>query len=145
MSQAKVVTPEEAQALLTQGYVYIDVRNQMEFEQGHPAGAYNVPLILLTDFGPEPNGSFVDDVKAHFGLDAKVVVGCATGNRSAKAACLLVEAGFSHVVDQKAGFNGSRDPFGRKSPGWRDLGLPVETGQPADRSYEALVNAGNKD
>lgn len=138
MNQTKLVTPEEAQALLTEGYVYIDVRNQMEFEQGHPAGAYNVPLILQTDFGPEPNEAFVADVKRHFALDRKLVIGCATGNRSAKAARLLVDAGFDNVVDQKAGFNGARDPFGRKTPGWRDLGLPVEMGQPDGRSYEAL-------
>ena len=142
MSHSKLVTPKEAQVLLDEGFAYIDVRNQVEFEQGHPAGAYNVPLILQTDFGPEPNESFVDDVRQHFALDAKLVVGCATGVRSSKAARLLVDAGFSNVVDQKAGFNGSRDPFGRKSPGWRDVGLPVETGQPDDRSYEALSDKG---
>jgi hypothetical protein len=46
-----------------------------------------------------------------------------------------------NVIDQKAGFSGSRDPFGRKSPGWRDSGLPVEIGQPEGKSYEALLKA----
>ena len=138
MSPIRTVSPEEAQALQAEGYVYIDVRNESEFEQGHPAGAFNVPLIIQTDFGPEPNESFVDVVKQHFVTDKKLLIGCATGVRSGKAARLLVDAGYTNIADQKAGFNGSRDPFGRKSPGWRDCGLPVETGQPPDRSYEAL-------
>jgi rhodanese-related sulfurtransferase len=141
MNQSNIVTPEQAQALLREGAVYVDVRNQLEFEQGHPAGAYNVPLILETVFGPKPNEAFVDDVKRHFALDAKLVIGCATGSRSSKAVRLLVNAGFSNAVDLGVGFNGSRDPFGRKSPGWRDLGFPVEVGQPERRSYEALAGS----
>jgi len=138
MSESKVVTPEQASSLMQEGFVYLDVRNQMEFEQGHPTGSYNVPLILQTDFGPEPNEAFVETVKQHFSTDAKLVVGCAAGNRSAKAMKLLGDAGFSNLVEQKAGFNGSRDASGRKSPGWREAGLPVEIGQPEGRSYEAL-------
>ena len=141
MSQVKTVTPEEAQALLQEGYAYLDVRNELEFEQGHPAGAFNVPITLQTDFGPEPNDQFVEVISKHFALDAKIIVGCATGVRSGKAARLLTDAGFTNVVDQKAGFVGSRDPFGRKSPGWRDSGLPVEVGQPEGKSYEVLLKA----
>jgi len=138
MSQSNGVTPEEAAKLMQEGFVYVDVRNQMEFEQGHPAGSYNIPLVLQTDFGPEPNETFVETFKQHFSLDAKLVIGCAAGNRSGKAMRVLSDAGFSQLVDQKAGFNGARDAFGRKVPGWRDLGLPVESGQPDGRSYEAL-------
>ncbi len=138
MSQSNVVTPEQANNLMKEGFVYVDVRNQEEFEHGHPEAAYNVPLVLQTDFGPEPNEAFVETVSHHFPLDAKLVIGCATGNRSAKAMLLLSEAGFTNLVEQKAGFNGGRDPLGKKSPGWRDLGLPVETGQPDERSYDAL-------
>ncbi len=141
MSQAKTVTPEEAQALLQEGYAYVDVRNQLEFEQGHPVGAFNVPITLQTDFGPEPNEQFVEVVNKHFALEAKLIVGCATGTRSSRAARMLSEAGFTNVVDQKAGFVGSRDSFGRKSPGWRDSGLPVEIGQPEGKSYEALLHS----
>ncbi len=145
MSQVRTATPEEAQALIEDGHAYIDVRNHMEFEQGHPAGAFNVPITLQTDFGPEPNEQFVEVVSQHFALDAKLIVGCATGVRSGKAARLLTEAGFTHVVDQKAGFSGSRDAFGRKSPGWRDSGLPVEIGQPEGKSYEALSGTSSDD
>jgi rhodanese-related sulfurtransferase len=138
MNQDKSVTPEEAKNLMQSGFVYIDVRNQVEFEQGHPAGSYNVPLILQTDFGPESNDAFVEIMKQHFSLDTKLVIGCGTGSRSAKAVRMLTDAGYANLVEQKAGFDGARDPFGRKSPGWRELGLPVETGQSEGRSYEAL-------
>ena len=138
MSQVKSVSPAEAHALLQECYSYLDVRNEMEFERGHPAGAFNVPLILQTDFGPEPNEVFVDVVKKHFDIGTKLVIGCATGVRSGKAARLLADAGYTNIVDQKAGFSGARDPFGRKSPGWVDCALPTENGQPDGRSYEAL-------
>ena len=138
MSQVKTVTPGEALALLQEGYAYVDVRNELEFEQGHPAGAYTVPITLQTDFGPEPNDQFIEVVSKHFVLDAKLIVGCATGVRSGRPARLLTDAGFTNVIDQKSGFNGSRDPFGQKSPGWLDSGLPIEVGQPEGKSYEAL-------
>ena len=134
-----MVTPEDAQALLQQGYLYIDVRNEIEFEQGHPAGAYNVPLTQMTDFGPEPNDSFVEVINHHFGRDAKLVIGCGIGVNSRTAVKILLEAGYQNIIDYQAGFNGYRDAQGKKSPGWLDRGLPVEYGQPEQRSFEALA------
>lgn len=139
MNQTTMVTPEDAHTLLQQGYVYIDVRNEIEFEQGHPLGAYNVPLTQMTDFGPEPNESFIQVMNHHFGNQAKIVIGCSAGIASRQAATMLVQAGYTDVVEYKAGFNGCRDAFGRKSPGWLDRGLPVEYGQPEARSFEALA------
>lgn len=114
--------------LMREGFVYVDVRNQLEFEQGHPAGAYNVPLVLHTDFGPEPNEKFVDTIKQHFGLDAQLVIGCASGGRSARAVKMLANSSFTNLLDQKAGFNG-----------WRSAGLPIEVGQPDGHGYEDLA------
>ena len=139
MSASRTVSSEDAQILLQQGYSYIDVRNEFEFEQGHPAGAYNVPLTQMTDFGPEPNEHFVEVINHHFGPSAKLVIGCGVGVSSRKAASLLAEAGYTDLFDVKEGFNGCRDAFGRKSPGWLDRGLPVEYGQPELRSFEALA------
>ena len=51
---SKTVTPEEAKALLDQGYVYVDVRSEQEFESGHPAGALNVPISFMGPGGLEP-------------------------------------------------------------------------------------------
>jgi rhodanese-related sulfurtransferase len=138
MSLITAISVEEAQRSMNDGYVYIDVRNELEFEQGHPAGAYNVPLTQMTDFGPELNEQFVEVINYHFGTDAKLLIGCGIGVSSRKAASLLRDAGYCNVLEVKEGFNGCRDAFGRKSPGWLERGLPVEYGQPESRSFEAL-------
>ena len=41
----KRVTPPEASTLLGEGWVYLDVRSIPEFDDGHPPGAANVPLL----------------------------------------------------------------------------------------------------
>jgi rhodanese-related sulfurtransferase len=132
---SKTVTPEEAQNLLQEGYVYVDVRSEPEFENGHPAGAVNVPVAHMGAAGFEPNPDFMAVIEKAFTKDDKLIVGCKTGSRSRRAAAMLVSAGFSTVVDMIAGFAGSRDAFGRPTPGWSQKGLPVETGSPEGRSY----------
>lgn len=139
MGAVRTVSCEDAQSLVDEGYLYIDVRNEYEFEQGHPACAYNVPLTQMTDFGPEPNEFFVETINHHFGPTAKLVIGCGLGTTSRAAVHLLQQAGYSDIVDVREGFNGCRDAFGRKSPGWLKRGLPVEYGQPELRSFEALA------
>jgi hypothetical protein len=51
---------------------------------------------------------------------------------------LLTAAGFSDLADMSAGFAGSRDAFGRSTPGWSQSGLPVETGEPEGQSYASM-------
>jgi rhodanese-related sulfurtransferase len=121
------------------GYVYLDVRSEHEFEAGHPAGAYNVPLMHMAAGGMVANPDFIRVVSAHFHADARLIVGCKAGGRSLRAASALVLAGFGNVVDQCAGFDGERDAFGAvTSPGWARVGLAVEEGQPPGRSYGEL-------
>jgi rhodanese-related sulfurtransferase len=139
---AKTVTPEEAQALLEQGYVYVDVRSEPEFESGHPAGALNVPISFMGPGGLEPNPDFVAVMGKAFAKDEKLVVGCKTGGRSRKAVAMLSSAGFTTLADMIAGFAGSRDAFGRPAPGWSQKGLPVETGAPEGRSYADVKKRG---
>jgi rhodanese-related sulfurtransferase len=136
----KRVSPAEARDLIEkQGYVYVDVRSVPEFVAGHPTGAYNVPLMNMGPGGMTPNPDFLA-VMATFPKDAKLVVGCKTGGRSARAASMLESAGYTSLVDQRAGFEGAPDPAtGRISePGWRPAGLPVSTEAGPDRTYEAL-------
>ncbi len=135
---SKTVTPEEVVALLTEGHVYVDVRSEQEFEGGHPAGAVNVPISQLGAAGFEPNPEFMQVIEAAFAKDEKLIVGCKTGSRSRRAAAMLTSAGFTSVTDMIAGFAGSRDAFGRPSPGWSQKGLPVETGTPDERSYHHM-------
>src|SRR5688500_8091207 len=83
-----------------QGYAYLDVRSVMEFEAGHPLGAFNVPWQTLIDGDTGENPRFVDEVAACFARDGKLVVGCKAGARSELAAQALLAAGFVDVVVQ---------------------------------------------
>ena len=131
----KRVSPEEAKHLIDdEGYVYVDVRSLPEFEAGHPTGAYNVPLMHQAPTGMTPNPDFLGVMEKSFPKAAKLVVGCKAGGRSARAAAVLESAGFTNVVDQKAGYEGP-SPL---EPGWRPQGLPTSTQATADRTYEGL-------
>jgi rhodanese-related sulfurtransferase len=137
MGSVKRVSPAEAQELLSRGYTYVDVRTEPEFEAGHPAGSVNVPLLQAGPAGVVPNVDFVPVMERAFAKDAKLVIGCQGGGRALRAAELLVARGFSDVIEQRAGFAGVRTPFGAlQEPGWERVGLPVERGAPAGRSYE---------
>jgi rhodanese-related sulfurtransferase len=139
MTHARISPQEAAQLMAAEGYVYLDVRAPEEFGLGHPQGAYNVPLMLLGSAGMQPNAEFLRVVQASFGVDAKLVVGCQAGNRSQRACVQLMAAGYASVVEQRAGFAGARDAFGRVvDVGWQGAGLPVSTRPEAGRAYAQL-------
>jgi rhodanese-related sulfurtransferase len=137
MAEVRQVSPEEAQALLAEGYRYVDVRSEREFAEGHPAGAFNVPVNVAGPGGPMPNPDFVAVVDRALGRD-KLVLGCQSGPRTRRASALLQAAGFTDLVEMLAGWGGTRDTFGRPLPGWSTLKLPSETGAPEGRSYADL-------
>lgn len=130
----KRISPEEAKALVDgEGYAYLDVRSIPEFEAGHPSGAFNIPLNHMGPAGMVPNPEFMAVVEKSFPKDAKLVLGCKGGGRSLRAAEMMQAAGWTSIVDQRAGFEGHPG-----EPGWRPKGLPTEAkGDPA-RGYEAL-------
>src|SRR6185503_2472949 len=129
----KRVVPKEAAALLAEGWAYLDVRSIPEFDQGHPPGAANVPLLHAQGGRIAPNPDFKRVVEANFPKDTKLVVGCKVGGRSAQAAALMEAAGYTSVVDMRGGFHGEGDNFGRVAvPGWAAEGLPVETTAPPE-------------
>lgn len=132
---AKSVSPEEAAALLADGHVYVDVRTEPEFEAGHVPGALNVPLLNPGPGGMVANPEFLSVMQQAFGTGEKLVVGCKAGGRSKKAVDQLAQAGFTELSDMAAGWDGSRDAFGRVVPGWSKQGLPVEQGKPAGQAY----------
>lgn len=117
------------------GYVYVDVRSEPEFEAGHVPGALNVPLLHQGPGGMTSNPEFLPVMQEAFGKAEKMVIGCKAGGRSKKAADQLAQAGFSELVEMSAGWDGSRDAFGRVVPGWSKQGLPVESGKPAGQAY----------
>ena len=138
----KHVSVAEARVLIDQGCVYVDVRSTQEFAQGHPAGALNVPLLERDETSGQvlPNPDFLRVMEANFPTDARLLIGCQVGARSARAMQILESFGFTDVANVKGGFAGSRDSMGRPAdPGWAESGLPVETGTPSGRGYADLA------
>jgi len=119
--------------------IYLDVRTEPEFAQGHPDGAINVPVVFIKGPGQmELNGEFVDVVAKTLPREKKLVVGCLAGGRSQRACELLEAAGYADLTNVRGGFGGARDASGKVVvAGWRDAGLPVST-EVGDNSYQAL-------
>jgi rhodanese-related sulfurtransferase len=136
LSEPLRITPAQAAEQMRSGATYVDVRSEPEFAEGHPLGAINVPLAHMGPAGMVPNPDFLRVMLAVFPRDARLVIGCKSGGRSLRAARELLLAGFKNVVDQRAGWSGEQDAFGRVTlPGWARVGLPSETGEPEGRSY----------
>ena len=139
----KSISAQEAFDLLlagAEGCIYLDVRSVEEFAQGHPAQAFNIPLMHRHPSGRMlPNGDFLRVIQANFPSDAKLLIGCHSGGRSMKAAEILQAAGYTGMVNVRGGFGGARDALGRiAEPGWAGLGLPVEREPRPGASYESL-------
>ena len=136
------VSPAEAAEQLSanQEAVYLDVRSEEEFLQGHPVGALNVPIFFLQPGAPpSPNPDFVDVVEANLPKDKPVYVGCASGQRSAQAVQLLQAQAYERVINVDCGYSGKRDPMGNLiAPGWQQLELPSDSGDGGERSYASV-------
>jgi rhodanese-related sulfurtransferase len=139
----KEITPQQTHELLAANTdaVYIDVRTEREFANGHPQGAVNIPVAF-----PDPgrgmtmNPDFVKVVEANFPHEKKIIVGCQAGPRSNAAAGLLQQAGFQDISSMVGGFGGMRDPMGTViAPGWAASGLPVSNDNSDGSSYATLT------
>lgn len=82
---------EALAAKIAAGAQVVDVRSAQEFGAGHYPGAVNIPVDAL--------GS---KLKKLGPLDRPLVVHCASGARSARAAGILRTAGFTDVTDAGA-------------------------------------------
>jgi rhodanese-related sulfurtransferase len=138
----KEITPQQAHETLAadSSAVYIDVRTEREFVNGHPRAAVNIPVAF-----PDPargmvvNSEFVKIVEANFPRDKKIIVGCQAGPRSNAAARMLLEAGYQDVSSMLGGFGGMRDQMGNViAPGWAASGLPVSSDSGEGVNYESL-------
>jgi rhodanese-related sulfurtransferase len=144
VANIKRVSPAEALSLMGEGYTYVDVRTEAEYAAGHPKGAVNVPVMNAGPGGMKPNPEFLGVMESVFAKDAKIVVGCKAGGRSLRAAEMLTGAGYTDVIDQRAGWDGPRDNFGALiEPGWSPAGLPAEDAT-AGGSYAELKQRGAK-
>jgi rhodanese-related sulfurtransferase len=98
------VDPSQAQERLHQGAVLIDVRERDEFDAAHVPGA---TLIPLSEFAER----YVEMPQ-----DKKIVLICAGGVRSARAAEYAASHGYN-VTNLEGGINA-----------WAAAGLPVQAG-----------------
>jgi glyoxylase-like metal-dependent hydrolase (beta-lactamase superfamily II)/rhodanese-related sulfurtransferase len=98
------VSPREASALLQQTQpLVLDVREPAEFERGHLPGAVSVPQADLASRLHE------------LPRERDVLVVCAGGTRSLRAARFLKQVGFPRVTNMSGG-----------TSGWQAAGLAVE-------------------
>lgn len=140
----KRISPEETKQLLDSDpeYIYLDVRTVQEFDAGHVPGAKNIPLMEPAMGRMHLNPHFVEMVEGNFGKEVKVIVGCQVGGRSLKAAEMLLNAGFSKVLEMRGGFGGESDASGHLLfPGWAPRGLPVSYESAPEDRYETLSKA----
>lgn len=99
------VTPLEATQAINQGKTLIlDVREPADFNAGHIRDAKNIPLKEL----PKRIGE-LEKFKTR-----KVIVVCAAGVQSSKAAGQLKSAGFNEVYSLNGGLTA-----------WQNQGLPI--------------------
>ncbi|CCG40412.1 rhodanese-like domain-containing protein [Magnetospirillum molischianum] len=118
-SQEIVLSAPEANALVVAGKMtLVDVRTPEEWRQtGVPAGAKRLDYQNRTG-----QTQFVEHLTQAIGGDRStpVAIICRSGNRSTQVQRLLIENGFTHVVNIREGMLGSD-----AGPGWLRRGLPV--------------------
>jgi rhodanese-related sulfurtransferase len=139
----KQISPEQANEVMqgASAMVYIDVRTEPEFENGHPPGAINIPVFVKDPGSGQmmPNQDFLKVVESNVSKDQCVIAGCQMGGRSQHAGELLVKAGYPDVSNMQGGFGGARDPMGQLVvAGWLQLEFPVETKVDESNAYQNL-------
>ena len=100
------VTPQEVQDAQARGedLALIDVREPNEWNLGHLPGAELIPRGVLESA-----------IESRVPRERRVVLYCASGNRSALAAESLAQMGYANVQSLAGGFRG-----------WADMGGDVE-------------------
>jgi rhodanese-related sulfurtransferase len=93
----KEVAPRDAIGMRQRGepVVFLDVRERNEWNLGHVPGALHIP-----------RGQLETNIEAAIPRDRKVVIYCASGNRSAFAADTLQQMGYQDVASMARGFRG---------------------------------------
>lgn len=99
------VTPEQAQQLIAQGALVVDVRQPEEWIRGHIPEAELIPLDGIYLFGK----AIADHPK-----DQDVILVCEMGQRSVVAAEIALVAGYTRVYNLAGGMHA-----------WRSRKLPI--------------------
>jgi rhodanese-related sulfurtransferase len=122
--------------------MFVDIRTKGEFQfLGTPQVTdQNIPYMDIDDLAGwdkknnryvmSPNSDFVGAVDAlakrmNIGKNDPVILICRSGDRSARAANLLQEAGYTKIYSVVDGFEGDIGPAGRRDVnGWKNADLP---------------------
>lgn len=102
------LSPQQATLAVNRGGVFVDVRGDEEFNQGHIHNARQVTLQNIR----EGNVKVLEKYK-----DAPIVAVCNYGNTARTAANLLTKAGFSQVSVLQGGMQA-----------WKGASMPVSKG-----------------
>lgn len=141
----KYLTAKETADLLRSDrarVLFVDTRTRAELAfvgMTHEIDGH-VPYVELNEFWEwdDKNGRFKVEPNQNFGADVekllkrkglakddKIVVMCRSGDRSARAANLLADLGYTNVWTVVDGFEGDLSPAGRRDVnGWKNAGLP---------------------
>jgi len=136
--------------------LFVDVRTRAEIQfVGYATDIDGVvPFVEMSQFADwddansryklEPNASFSDGVTRLLqakGLAKtdKVILICRSGDRSARAADLLADAGYGNVYSVIDGVEGDLSPEGRRTVnGWKNAGLPWTYKMDKARTYAPM-------
>lgn len=113
--------------------IYVDVRTQGEYDQGHPDGAWNLPILFVGMLGMRPNSEFLEVASRVLPKEAPLLLGCKSGQRSAMACQMLAQAGWTNLANISGGFHG-----GGGAAGWLQCGLPSSSTPTPGRSWDEL-------
>lgn len=134
----------------------VDVRTAAEVEYVGTTDLVDANISYMIDdystwddkkarFAMAPNSGFltkISDVMAKAGLDknSEVIVICRSGDRSARAADLLSNAGYTKVYSVVDGFEGDMAKEGdnkgkRMVNGWKNAGLPWSYNMSKNKMY----------
>lgn len=89
-SDYKKISPEEAKEIIeSEDVVILDVRTKEEYNEGHIENAVLLPIDDIS--------SKAEDLLRN--KDAKILVYCRSGNRSATTSKKLIKMGYTNVYD----------------------------------------------
>lgn len=100
------ITPEQAQEMIAQGALVVDVRQPDEWMRGHIPQAELIPLDGIYLFGKAIDGQ---------PKDKELILVCEMGQRSVMAAEIALVAGYTKVYNLMGGMSA-----------WRARRLPTE-------------------
>lgn len=93
-ARIRQVTPQDALNEQSSA-VFVDCREPNEFNLGHVPGAVFIP-----------RGQLEQQIEARVARERRIIIYCASGNRSALGADTLQQMGYTNVASLAGGFRG---------------------------------------